>query len=140
MLQRFEMSGMERGKALLECTSLGDRTPEEMLQHMRSLQPGEEEGTIFRYPFVSLLPDVVREVVATMESLDNMAKTANSILHSNDASRISALCLQDDPQVAAIRHPAAGRSPRRPRAPASPSAAGSALCRTHSRYGQDAFR
>ena len=37
LLRRFGMSPMERGKALYECTSLGDRTPEEMLQHMRSL-------------------------------------------------------------------------------------------------------
>ena len=139
LLQRFEMGRMERGKALLECTSLGDRTPEEMLQHMRSLQPGEEEGTIFRYLFVSLLPDVVREVVATMESLDDMAKTAGSILQSNAAARISALSIQDsvEPQLSAVRRPSGGRSPRRPRA-ASPSR--SALCRTHARYGQDAFR
>ena len=91
LLQRFELSPMERGKALIECTSLGDRTPEEMLQHMRSLQPGEQEGVMFRYVFVSLLPDVVREVVTSMESLDDMAKTAGNILQSNAASRINAL-------------------------------------------------
>ena len=138
LLQRFEMGRMERGKALVECSSLGDRTPEEMLQHMRSLQPGEEEGTIFRYLFISLLPDVVREVVATMESLDDMAKSATSILQSNAAARISALSVQDEPQVSAVRRPSGGRSPRRPRGTASPSR--SALCRTHARYGQDAFR
>ena len=147
LLQRFEMSAMERGKALVECTSLGDRTPEEMLQHMRSLQPGEDEGVIFRYLFISLLPDVVREVVATMDSLDDMAKTANSILQSNAAARINALSQQfDDAQVSSVRRPPAARSaPRRP--PPSPSSSssptrqrGNYLCRTHDRYGQDAFR
>ena len=140
------MSRMERGKALVDCTSLGDRTPEEMLQHMRSLQPGEEEGTIFRYLFISLLPDVVREVVASMDSLDDMARTANSILQSNASARISALSANDDvrpqgdAQVAALRRPSVARSPRRPRGrPASPSSS-AALCRTHHRYGQDAFR
>ena len=126
---------MERGKSLYECTSLGDRTPEEMLQHMRSLQPGEQEGVLFRYIFVSLLPDVVREVVSSLDSLDDMAKTANNILQSNAAARVCAL--QDDAQVAAIHRPAAGRSPRRGQRPATSS---SSLCRTHARYGQDAFR
>ena len=139
LLQRFEMSQMERGKALLECTSLGDKTPEEMLQHMRSLQPGEEEGTIFRYLFVSLLPDVVREVVATMDSLDAMAKTANSILQLNAAARISALAVSiDDLQVSAVRRPP---PPRPARGTGTSSTAGpGSLCRTHTRYGQDAFR
>ena len=134
LLQRFEMSRMERGKALLDCTSLGDRTPEEMLQHMRSLQPGEEEGTIFRYLFVSLLPDVVREVVATMDSLDDMAKTANSILQSNASARINALSTAtEDLQVTAVRRP-------RPPRPAAAAGTAGSLCRTHVRYGQDAFR
>ena len=137
LLKRFEMGRMVRGKALVECTALGDRTPEEMLQHMRSLQPGEEEGTIFRYLFVSLLPDVVREVVATMESLDDMARTASNILQSNTAARISALSLHDDPQVSAIRRSPAGRSsrPRRPSSPSSSPTSTPVLCRTHARYG-----
>ena len=93
LLKPFEMSPMERGKALVECTSLGDRTPEEMLQHMRSLQPGEEEGVIFRYLFVSLLPDGVREVVANLDSLDDVARTANTIMQSNASARISDICI-----------------------------------------------
>ena len=143
LLQRFEMSPMERGKALSECTSLGDRTPEEMLQYMRSLQPGEPEGVLFRYFFVTLLPDVVREVVATMDSLDDMAKTASNILQSNVAARVSALA--EDAEVAALRRPGPSvRSNRR--APDSAAAShdggrdGSDLCRTHARYGRDAFK
>ena len=46
---------------------------------------------MFRYVFVSLLPDVVREVVTSMESLDDMAKTAGDILQSNASARISVL-------------------------------------------------
>ena len=133
LLRRFGLSPMERGKALIECTSLGDRTPEEMFQHMRSLQPGEPEGVMFRYVFVSLLPDIVREVVSSMDSLDDMARTADSILQSNTSSRINALGLTSDDQVAAVRRPSPHRSAARP----SP---GRDLCRTHSRYGQDAYR
>ena len=148
LLKRFEMSPIERGKALVECTTLGDRTPEEMLQHMRSLQPGEDEGVIFRYLFISLLPDVVREVVANMDSLDDMARSAGSLLQTNAAARLSALSLSpESEQVAALRRAPAPRSSRRPPPPSprrsgsSPSRpAGLSLCRTHARYGEDAFK
>ena len=108
---------------------------------MRSLQPGEQEGILFRYFFVSLLPDGVREVVATMDSLDDMAKTANSILQSNAAARVSALAV--DAEVAALRRP---NPPSRtnscaPDAGAASSAGdGPDLCPTHVRYGRDAFK
>ena len=142
LLKRFEMSPIERGKALVECTTLGDRTPEEMLQHMRSLQPGEAEGVIFRYLFISLLPDVVREVVA------NMARAAGSLLQTNAAARISALSLNSEAdQVAALRRAPGFRASRRPPPPSprhsgsSPSrSAGVSLCRTHARDGEDAFK
>ena len=54
LLAHYELGPLERGRALVHCTSLGDRTPREMLQYMRSLQPGEQEGVMFRYVFVSL--------------------------------------------------------------------------------------
>ena len=41
LLQHYELGPMERGRALVHCTSLGDHTPREMLQYMGSLQPGE---------------------------------------------------------------------------------------------------
>ena len=46
LLAHYELSPMERGRALVHCSSLGDRTPREMLQYMRSLQPGEQEGCL----------------------------------------------------------------------------------------------
>ena len=94
---------------------------------------------------------MVREVVATMDSLDDMAKTASSILQSNVAARVSALA--EDAEVAALRRPSPSvRSNRR--APDSGASShdggrdggresgrdGSDLCRTHVRYGRDAFK
>ena len=46
LLLHYELGPLERGRALVHCTSLGDRTPREMLQYMRSLQPGEPEGCL----------------------------------------------------------------------------------------------
>ena len=70
LLNHYQLSPAERGRLLYNCTSLGDRTPTAMLQYMRTLQPGEEEGVLFRHIFVNLLPDVVREVVSSVDSLD----------------------------------------------------------------------
>ena len=133
LLQHYELSPMERGKALIQCTSLGDRTPKEMLQYMRSLQPGEPEGVMFRYVFVSLLPDVVREVVSSIDSLDEMATTAGNILQANVAAT-ARLCSVSgagatpvgEPAVAALRRP--------------PPKKKDSVCRLHSTYGRDAFR
>ena len=76
LLNHYQLGPLERGRMLYNCTSLGDRTPTAMLQHMRTMQPKELEGVLFRYIFVNLLPYVVWEVVSSMESLDEMAETA----------------------------------------------------------------
>ena len=133
LLAHYELGPMERGRALVHCTSLGDRTPREMLQYMRSLQPGEQEGVMFRYVFVSLLPDVVREVVSSMDSLDDMAATAGNILQANTASSprvASALFDRQDIQESSV-----AAVSRRPPPPSTPR-----LCRLHAKYGRDAVR
>ena len=131
LLQHYELSPMERGKALINCTSLGDRTPKEMLQYMRSLQPGEPEGVMFRYVFVSLLPDVVREVVSSVDSLDEMAVTAGNILQANVAAT-PRVCTVSSPSPPADAFVAAVRRP--------PPKKKDSLCRLHNTYGRDAFR
>ena len=100
-----------------------------MLAYLRSLQPGEPEGVVFRYIYVNLLPDVVREVVSSMESLDEMAKTANNILQASASSKVASVSSADpEAAVAAVRRPS--RPPPRRRD----------VCRLHQRYGRDAFR
>ena len=102
LLLHYELGHMERGRVLYHCISLGDRTPREMLQYMRSLQPGEPEGVLFRYVFVSLLPDVVREVVTSIDSLDKMALMAGNILQANpvSSSRVCSVTQSSMDQVA----------------------------------------
>ena len=86
---------------LYNCTSLGDRTPMAMLQHMRTLQPGEEEGVLFRYIFVNLLPDVFCEIVSSMDSLDEMASIATSVLQAKTSSLVASVCQPE------VHHPVA---------------------------------
>lgn len=78
-----------------------------MLQYMRTLQPGEEEGVLFRYIFVNLLPDVVREVVSSMDSLDEMATTATTVYQANASALVSSVGFADPAveQVNAVRRP-----------------------------------
>ena len=137
LLAHYELSPMERGRALVHCTSLGDRTPREMLQYMRSLQPGEPEGVMFRYVFVSLLPDVVREVVSSMDSLDDMAQTAGNILQANAASspRVAALTMDGD-MMTSLTVPIVEAATLCP----SSSPQTQRLCRLHAKYGRDAVR
>ena len=80
--------------------------------------------------FVSLLPDVVREVVSSIDSLDEMAVTASNIFQANVAAttRVCAVSTNappDDTSVAAVRRP----SPKKK----------DSLCQLHSTYGRDAF-
>ena len=137
LLHHYELGPMERGKLLLACTSLGDRTPSAMLQYMRSLQPGDGEGIIFRYLFINLLPDVVREVVSSIPSLDDMATTAGNILQSTSSSRVAALAVSPEPvlvsAVSSQRRQGRGKPP-------PPAARRSDVFRIHKRYGRDAFR
>ena len=106
------------------------------LQYMRSLQPGDSEGIIFRYIFVNLLPDVVKEVVSSIPSLDDMATTAGNILQATASSRVAVVASLPPPisvaAVASQRRSTRGRPPPPPRR--------SDVCRIHKRYGRDAFR
>ena len=148
LLNHYRLSPAERGRRLFNCSSLGDRTPTAMLQYMRTLQPGEQEGVLFRHIFVNLLPDVVREVVSSVDSLDEMAATATTVLQSNASTSVSSITLDDGEFTVQINAVNAVRRPQR-----SGNGGGSArgasgggrrrgamLCKTHSRYGRDAFR
>ena len=138
LLKHYQLSPAERGRRLANCTSLGDRTPTAMLQYMRTLQPGEQEGVLFRHIFVNLLPDVVREIVSSIDDLDELATTATTVYESNAAALVSSVASDDVAQVNAVR-----RSPRpRPQGNGGNPRrrAGVTLCKTHSRYGRDAYK
>ena len=154
LLSHYQLAPLERGRLLYNCTSLGDRTPTAMLQYMRTLQPGEEEGVLFRYIFVNLLPDVVREVVSSVESLDEMAATATTVYQANAAalvSSVAALNVSDGyGQVNAVNAVQRRQPPRPGNAPRQGNTRGSSggnnrrrgvvLCKTHSHYGRETYR
>ena len=106
-------------------------------RYMRTLQPGaqEFEGVLFRFIFINLLPDVVREVVANIDDLDEMAEMATTVYQANANASAVVNSVSDGAAINAIRRPPQPRS-------SGPSAANRrrGLCRRHSRFGRDAHR
>ena len=141
LLNHYQLGPLERGRMLYNCTSLGDRTPTAMLQHMRTMQPGEQEDVLFLYIFVNLLPDVVREVVSSMESLDEMAERATMVYQANSTCLVNSV-FYDGPPTALVN--AVSSSSRRPPRPPGQSGQSSGRCRglccCHDCYGRDAFQ
>ena len=88
---------------LISLTSLGDRTVVDFLEHMRTLQPGEAETSLFRHIFVKSLPQYVGAIVSDKEDLDEMATAADDILRTVPAPAASAPLV--DLNLAAVAHP-----------------------------------
>lgn len=80
LLLHFGRSSEEMIAELHGLSSLGDRTAVDFLEYMRSLQPGEQEGKLFRHIFVHALPAHVRSIVADKPTLNAMAAAADVIL------------------------------------------------------------
>ena len=64
----YTKTKMERCAELLYITTLGDRNPEHLLSYMRGLMPGEVTSDIFRYIWLSALPDSIHEVLSADDS------------------------------------------------------------------------
>ena len=134
LLLRFKRCKYEMANELLSLRSLGDRKPSVMLAHMRSLQPGEAEATIFKVIFLNMLPRNARDAAIKHEDLDDMAAAADLVLAIPDTPAGQALgisSVQDDEDdhvlaVDAVQRPSPRSSER--------------LCQIHSRFGREAYR
>ena len=56
LVRHYEISPRDRARTLRSLTSLGDKTPSEMLFYMRSLLPGVPDNALFEAIFIDLLP------------------------------------------------------------------------------------
>ena len=91
LLKHFGRTEMDRAADLFALDSLGDRTAVDFLEHMRTLQPGEPETSLFRYIFVKALPQHARSIVAHHDTLDAMAAATDVILATVPAPSPTAL-------------------------------------------------
>ena len=79
---------MERCAELLSISSLGDRNPEHLLSYMRGLLPGEVKSDLFRYIWLSALPDSIHEVLSADDSeLEVLATRATRMIKEKAAKK-----------------------------------------------------
>ena len=104
-------------------SSIGDSTAVSFLEYMRSLQPGEAETTLFKHIFLRSLPAHVSSVVAHHNTLDDMAKAADTVLKVVPATADATSSLS----VNAL-------SPEHPRDKLIDG-----LCAIHAKFGRDAY-
>ena len=79
--EAYTKTKMERCAEMMSISSLGDMNPEHLLSYMRGLLPGEEFGDLFRYIWLSALPNSVHEVLSADDSeLDVLATRATRII------------------------------------------------------------
>ena len=148
LLSHFQRNKYDKAGDLLLITSLGDRTPSDLLRFMRSLQPGEAETSLFIVIFLNALPRNARDAaLPKAPNLDEMAKAADIVLSIPDTSRAPAVqSLDCDDDVdgslaehvdAILRRPSSSRT-----APSSPSrkSSSSITCSFHRRFKEKAYK
>ena len=84
LIKHYETSPRDRARILRSLTSLGDRTPSEMLFYMRSLLPGVPDNALFESIFIDLLPADARNAAVKHEVLEDMADAC--LLYTSDAA------------------------------------------------------
>ena len=132
LVKHYEVSPRDRARTLRSLTSLGDRKPSEMLNYMRSLQPGVPDSPLFETIFIDLLPADARNAAVRHVLLDDMAEAADEVLAETPlTSGVSAVVVreEEDLSLAQLR-----------RTPTSSKKKDPSLCYTHARYGRGAYR
>ena len=140
LLSHFQRNKYDKAGDLLLVTSLGDRTPSDLLRYMRSLQPGEAETSLFKVIFLNALPRNARdEALPKAPNLDEMAKAAEVVLsipETRSPAAVQAVQMLNDSgdeelaQVDAISR----------RQTSSSSTTSSTLCAFHRKFKDKAYK
>ena len=130
LVKHYEVSPRDRARTLRSLTSLGDRTPSEMLFYMRSLLPGVPDNALFEAIFIDLLPADARNAAVKHDNLEDMAEAADKILAEAPTS-VSSVTDRDGEEDFGVSQ-VERSSTKKPRDPT--------LCYVHARYGRKAYR
>ena len=133
LVRHYEVSPRDRARTLRFLTSLGDKTPSEMLYYMRSLLPGFPDNPLFEAIFIDLLPANARDAAVKYELLEDMAKAADKVLAEAPATPI-VTAVTDFGDLSQVSRSQGSSTPKR-----SP-AKGTSLCYIHNRYGRGAYK
>ena len=139
LLSHFQRNKYDKAGDLLLITSLGDRTPSDLLRYMRSLQPGEAETSLFIVIFLNALPGNAKDAaLPKAPNLDEMAKAADIVLSIPEARAPAAIqAVEEDTEDEGGAHVAA--ISRRPTPSATSSRRGQ-LCEVHKKFKERAYR
>ena len=136
LIRHYEISPRDRARTLRSLTSLGDRTPSEMLYYMRSLLPGYPDNPLFEAIFIDLLPANARDAAVKHEILEDMAEAADKVLAEAPAASTAITAVSQEPSLDLARVSQAS--------PSSTSSSGNknknSLCFVHRNYGRNAFK
>ena len=100
----YAKSKMERCAELLSITSLGDRSPEHLLSYMQGLLPGETKSDLFRYVWLTALPDSIHQVISADDGdLEELAVKATrmmkeAVVKKKRIERINAISSSPSPR------------------------------------------
>ena len=156
MVKRYGKTQLQKDNILLSMTSLGDLTPSEAWERVKSLNSNPE--TFMRAWFLNLIPANTRSLLgrrATTGTVEDMCEEADLILEqSKQKSGVAAIAsgAHDEQTHVELEVDAVGRGPPRPgcsprgdrqgqRQPQGGAAAKgtSFVCHYHTKFGQKAF-
>ena len=89
LIRHYEESPRDLARKLRNLTSLGDRTPSDMLYYMRSLLPGVPDNSLFEVIFLDLLPANARDAAVKFDNLEQMATAADKVLAEQPQGSVS---------------------------------------------------
>ena len=138
LVKHYEVSPRDRARTLRTLSSLGDRTPSEMLYYMRSLLPDHPDSPLFEVIFLDLLPANARDAAVKHDILEDMADAADKVLAEAPAvTSVSSVEQDNDEALAQVSRssstPSSFNSKRSQ--PKNPP-----VCYVHKNYGRNAFR
>ena len=143
LLSHFQRNIYDKASDLLLITSLGDRTPSDLLRYMRSLQPGEAETSLFIVIFLNALPRNAKDAaLPKAPNLDEMAKAADVVLSIPETRQPAIQALDDTGELEedALEHVDAISGRPAPRSSASSGKSSSTLCSFHRRFKEKAYK
>lgn len=132
LLSKFGRTPFERAAAINNITSLGDRKPSELMDHLLCLLGDHTPDLMFRFHFFECLPDYVRATLSSSQTTDpsELAEEADRIFIAGRPKEFAVGINEATPS-------SVDRVQRNQKQRASQKARG-ALCYYHTRFGEEA--
>lgn len=94
ILKKFKLTDFERAERLMGISELGDRLPSDLMQEMLNLHGGRDIDYLFKWKFLSLMPDFVRTALVDCDwgEATETALRADHIYRSRAPTDVSQLC------------------------------------------------